>query len=652
MKPLKNKVTKNLIIIFAITVIFSGLLPNYVQAANTNSGGGLLAPIEKFCVFICDEVMEWLQNTFTSPDSIEQPDGTYEFKYSPGIIFSGTVAAFDINFIKPGEDKDFLIPNDELIGVDNSNLRSYIENNIDEILKSNTRKQVDSEVYKNNLNDLEKRGHKNTPVSGKTNYTSGGYSQLHYDIYYYIEENSTNDNKDDVLVIELFGRYGVLDDTGHHYYDKIPIEFYIIPVANQSTASKLQSTLATWYIALRRIALVGLLSVLVYVGIRIVISSAAADKAKYKEMLKDWLVAICLLFTLHYIMSITITVTNEISKIFSAGEVDKILGTLRNEILSGNSWGEVLAKVIMYVFLVMQTVVFTVRYLIRVIYMAFYTLIAPLITLTYPLDKIKDGQAQAFNMWFKEYIFTALIQVVHLVIYFVLVSSAIELVEHYPLYALIVISFMKKAEDLVKKMFGLDNSETVGTIGQAMTGGLIMNAINKLGSSTAPKPVAAGAPSTPRTTPPGPTPPGPTPPGPTPPGPTPPGPTPPGPTPTNPLTRILGSGGAGKVIKGATTMAGRFVSTGANIFGMGVGAIAGTAASLLDGDLKDLIPNILAGASTGKNLVNWIPNKAEQIPEAIKGNALFKQLVINKLGITSDDYDKMSLKDILDLLIP
>ena len=101
MKPLKNKITKNLIIIFIITAILSGTLPNYAQAAtNTNSGGGLLAQIEKFCVFLCDEVMQWLQNTFTSPDSIEQPDGTYEFKYSPGIIFSGTVAAFDINFIK------------------------------------------------------------------------------------------------------------------------------------------------------------------------------------------------------------------------------------------------------------------------------------------------------------------------------------------------------------------------------------------------------------------------------------------------------------------------------------------------------------------------------------------------------------------------
>ena len=37
--------------------------------------------------------------------------------------------------------------------------------------------------------------------------------------------------------------------------------------------------------------------------------------------------------------------------------------------------------------------------------MAFLTLIAPLVALTYPIDKMNDGQAQAFNRWMKEYIF-------------------------------------------------------------------------------------------------------------------------------------------------------------------------------------------------------------------------------------------------------
>ena len=58
-------------------------------------------------------------------------------------------------------------------------------------------------------------------------------------------------------------------------------------VTEKSTAGVLQSNIATWYIALRTIALVGLLSVLVYIGIRIAITSVAAEKGKYKFVVMD-----------------------------------------------------------------------------------------------------------------------------------------------------------------------------------------------------------------------------------------------------------------------------------------------------------------------------------------------------------------------------
>ena len=57
-----------------------------------------------------------------------------------------------------------------------------------------------------------------------------------------------------------------------------------------------------------------LLSVLVYIGIRIVLSSSGADKAKFKQMLKDWLIALCLVFFMQYFMSFVISFTGVISK--------------------------------------------------------------------------------------------------------------------------------------------------------------------------------------------------------------------------------------------------------------------------------------------------------------------------------------------------
>ena len=81
----------------------------------------------------------------------------------------------------------------------------------------------------------------------------------------------------------------------------------------RNVAVKLQPVIASWYVAIRTMSIVGLLSVLVYLGIRMLLSSLAADRAKYKQMLFDWVVAICLVFALHYIMSFALTMAETVT---------------------------------------------------------------------------------------------------------------------------------------------------------------------------------------------------------------------------------------------------------------------------------------------------------------------------------------------------
>ncbi len=84
-----------------------------------------------------------------------------------------------------------------------------------------------------------------------------------------------------------------------------------------SITSTLRTIIASWYVALRTLAMVGLLSVLIYIGIKIIISSSSQDKAKYKQRIVDWIVAFCLLFFMHYIMAGTISVVNRIDQLLS-----------------------------------------------------------------------------------------------------------------------------------------------------------------------------------------------------------------------------------------------------------------------------------------------------------------------------------------------
>ena len=80
----------------------------------------------------------------------------------------------------------------------------------------------------------------------------------------------------------------------------------------------IRQVVASWYKVLRMMAIVALLSVLIYTGIKILISANAKDKAKYKEWIINWFVAVGILFTMHYIMSFTITVINSFSNLMQS----------------------------------------------------------------------------------------------------------------------------------------------------------------------------------------------------------------------------------------------------------------------------------------------------------------------------------------------
>ncbi len=292
----------------------------------------------------------------------------------------------------------------------------------------------------------------------------------------------------------------------------------------ESSASILQKTIASWYVGLRMLVIVAFLSALVYIGIRIILGSTGQDKAKYKQMLNDWIIGLCLLFFMHYIMSFSLMVVEKVTDLFSdsiegvviqADDVDlndyKIAdGSTAEEIvntfnengkgklnwktdLAGyvrffsqsniNSLGTStsFAYTVMYLMLVIYTLLFVFQYLKRLVNIVFLTLVSPIVALAYPLDKIADGKAQAFNTWIKEYIFNLLLQPMHLILYSVLLGSAIDLATSHPIYAIVVLGFLLQAEKLVRKMFGFEKASLTGAASTgAFAGAMVMQGVNAL----------------------------------------------------------------------------------------------------------------------------------------------------------------------------
>lgn len=278
------------------------------------------------------------------------------------------------------------------------------------------------------------------------------------------------------------------------------------PETGEGRENTLRYIISSWYKAFRNIAVVGLLIVLVYIGIRTLISSTSSDKAKYKESLQDWLVALCLIFFIHYIMAGILMITEKFTELVDesvdtnvyvdaskAEENDMLINDGLDELkfkttitgyvrfmAQSNDTGDCTAFTIMYVALVIFTIMFTITYIKRFLYIAFFTMIAPLVALSYPLDKIRDGKAQAFNIWFKEYTMNVIIQPVHLLLFSIFIGSAMNLAVNNPMYAIVAMGFLLPAEKFIKKLFGLDRAETAKGLGEIAGGALAMQGFGKL----------------------------------------------------------------------------------------------------------------------------------------------------------------------------
>lgn len=306
--------------------------------------------------------------------------------------------------------------------------------------------------------------------------------------------------------------YYYLDDNGDE-----------VKTSNQNSAVILRETISSWYNALRNICLVLMLSVLVYIGIRMLLSSVATDKAKYLTMLKDWFVGLCLLFLMHYIMAFSVTLAEKLTDVVKTSvdedaymivvEADQdikdavddigmsdtiqtdsgdgkeylywptnLMGSLRVQLQMESYGAKYVGLCICFLILCIFTLYFTVIYLKRLLYMAFLTLIAPLVALTYCIDKLNDGQAQGFNKWFKEYIFNLLIQPMHLLLFYILVTSAFELASTNVIYSIVALGFMIPAEKLLRSLFGFEKAHTppaLGPAGATMAGTALSHLLHK-----------------------------------------------------------------------------------------------------------------------------------------------------------------------------
>ena len=285
----------------------------------------------------------------------------------------------------------------------------------------------------------------------------------------------------------------IFNQAVDHPIGIISIDFFDATKANKSNTNNLiQENIATWYVAIRNIAITILVIVAMYIAIRMLLATTSEKKAQYKEILIYWVQSLALVFVLHYIMIGIIAINDALIKsLYKAGE-QVITGKNNNimETLFINAFKAIritssLANTFAYMVLCFVTIMFFISYLKRMMTIAFLIIIAPLVTVTYSIDKIGDGKSQALNAWLKEFSYTVLIQPFHCITYLALGSIGTQLLERNDSFGDIFIgiyflSFILQSENIVRGIFGITPNNITNVAGEV---GIITAVAGKLGGA-------------------------------------------------------------------------------------------------------------------------------------------------------------------------
>ena len=286
------------------------------------------------------------------------------------------------------------------------------------------------------------------------------------------------------LVLMAFNDFERMDVSKilFNHVELTNINFFDIDGASTDVIKTLRTSIASWYTGIRNVAAALLIIICIYVGIRLAMALTGEEKAKYKQMLVDWITGVALLFVLHYAMLLVIAFNNSVVKAIEdgllAGSGMDSINDLSEQFFTftwvdpdgGFQWSFMAGttNAVLYIMLKLMTLVFLIMYIKRMVTIGFLIVIAPLVTITYSIDKISDGKAQGMNTWFREFAYNVLIQPFQCIIFAALVSIASALANTATVtsgfMALFLLIFIFEAEKLIKHVFHIQSS----TLGDAI----------------------------------------------------------------------------------------------------------------------------------------------------------------------------------------
>lgn len=275
--------------------------------------------------------------------------------------------------------------------------------------------------------------------------------------------------------------------------------------AKNALVSSFSNVIKNTFESFRIIAIAIFIVAAMIIGIKLAVSSLAAEKAKYKQAIMYWITGIIILTVLKYIISAIFIINEEIVEIafrtqdsiafqVPTAEAIPVIGTFIKSIrelftnkeyltvsvpgylgfflryllqgLGGNLLSSIIAFIVMG-----QTITLLIAYIKRMVLCVMLAVASPLIVAVDTINKSVGKQGNLFNNWFKNFTLTVMMQSFHamvLVVILKILSSVEANSMRESLIAIIMTTGLVKFEKMFKKLFGIDDGMMGDLKGAAM----------------------------------------------------------------------------------------------------------------------------------------------------------------------------------------
>lgn len=284
---------------------------------------------------------------------------------------------------------------------------------------------------------------------------------------YFVGHEINDTNKSKIYTIEdiVFNRVPILDVN--FFSDKAGGE----SISEGSIIYKIRNVVATWYVSFRNLVIVALAIILVYIGIRLAMSTIAERKANYKRLIIGWLKALIIVMIVHYLMYIVLTLNSDLVQLISETSINanvingygenSMYDTIKTRALDIRA-GVGIGSFIIYIVLWMTWFRFLWVYTKRMFTVLLLVVIAPFIGAKYAIDSASGKKGSSFTSWLTDFTMNVFLQSVHALVYTVFISTVLSLSQQsimgYVL-SLVFMNFMLSADEIFRNIFNFNKSK-------------------------------------------------------------------------------------------------------------------------------------------------------------------------------------------------